>query len=67
MSLGVVNRTEVMEEYLYNKPGQNWNIGKSDRDGFSTITNPASGKVLTANSKDRLTIEGITIKIVFNK
>ena len=57
MSLHVVNRTEVIEEY--NKPGQNWNMVKADREGYSTITNPASRKVLTANSKNKLTIEGI--------
>ena len=63
MSLNIVNRKEIIEEYLDNTPRQNWNIGKADREGYFTITNPASGKVLTANSKDRLTIEGITTKL----
>ena len=66
MVLGIVNDTTyvtgttVMEENLGINVGQKWTIGqKLDNDGYFNITNPASGKLLTAKSKDKLTIEGM--------
>ena len=69
MVLGVLNDTtyvtgtRVMEENLGINVGQKWTIGqKFDNDDYFNITNPASGKVLTAKSTDELTIEGMFLR-----
>ena len=50
---------EVIEEIFENSTGQIWKIGEPDIYGYFVITNPASGKLLTAKSKDILVIEGM--------
>ena len=65
--LGVVNDDDtifgtqvfMMQKLNDDNDGQKWKVGKKDGDGYFTITNPASKKVLTANSKDGLTITGM--------
>ena len=53
---------ENLKKYWIDDPwitkGQ-WKIGRADDKGYFTITKYASGKVLSAKSKHRLTIEGM--------
>ena len=50
---------EVTEETMvpFNS-NQMWSKGAPNKDGYFTLTNKDSGKVLTANSASGLTIEG---------
>ena len=49
----------IMEEMVKNSAGQLWKIGDANSSGYFNITNPSSGKVLTAVATDKLTIEGM--------
>ena len=54
-------------EDLDANPGQEWQTGVPDDDGYFTITHVASGLLLNAKSKDQLTLEGkILISRVVN-
>ena len=58
---------EVVEEIFDNSSGQIWKIGEPDNYGYFVITNPASGKLLTAKSQDTLVIEGMPSFHMFTK
>ena len=57
--LGVVDG-EV--ELVQDNRGQSWEKGEANQQGYFTLTNPASQKVLTADSEGLLTIEGKDLK-----
>jgi len=50
----------IMEEMVKNSAGQLWKIGDANSSGYFNITNPSSGKVLTAVATDKLTIEDLS-------
>jgi len=57
----MVTGTKVtIEEMVNNSAGQLWKIGDVNGSGYFNITNPASGKVLTAVTADKLTIEDLS-------
>ena len=57
----------VLEEKLSttNNTEQKWKREMADKRGYFYLTNSAIEKVLTAKSKDKLTIEGMSLLIFF--
>ena len=58
---------EVSEEKLTKNgdKGQAWEKRLADKDGFFTLTNYFSGKILTANSDNKLEIKGMHAYYVY--
>ena len=54
-----VQVVELDSEYLEGTDTQKWTKSEKDEDGFFTLTNPQYGKLLTANKRKRLTLEGM--------
>ena len=50
--------TKVVEETFGKNPGLKWKRGTSDNEGYFTLKNIATGKLLTAQSKGGFRIEG---------
>ena len=56
--LGVAEKTVVEEILIENNSGQIWDIGIPSKDGYFTLTNTLSKKVLTASSVFKLELKG---------
>ena len=50
---------ELDSEYVEGTDSQKWTKSDKDEDGFFTLTNPHYGKLLTANKRYELTLEGM--------
>ena len=60
--LGIIDDAVIVEKLAQNNPGQMWEItneGVANNDGYFTLTNSASRKVLTAVSAKNLEMKGI--------
>ena len=57
--LGVADEKTIVEEpLLENNSGQIWDIGTPSKDGYFTLTNTLSNKLLTASSTFKLELKG---------
>ena len=58
LALGVFENTAVEETLIENNSGQIWDIGNPSKDGYFTLTNTLSNKLLTASSVFKLELKG---------
>ena len=56
--LGVDEKIVVEETLIENNSGQIWDIGTPSKDGYFTLTNTLSNKLLTASSAFKLELKG---------
>ena len=56
--LGVDEKTAEEEILLENNSGQIWDIGTPSKDGYFTLTNTLTNKLLTASSAFKLELKG---------
>ena len=57
--LGITHDGRVIEEdFVEDKPGQLWKRGKSNADGYFSLENSDTPKVITAISPSRLEVKG---------
>ena len=55
--LGTLNDDKVKEQKLSSSPQQLWRKGEGDNEGFFTLINSASNKILTAKSDNSLHVK----------
>ena len=58
LAQGVFENTVVEETLIENNSGQIWDIGNPSKDGYFTLTNTLSNKLLTASSVFKLELKG---------
>ena len=59
MTLGIKDNGEVKEEkFVKDKPGQSWKRGESNNEGYFTLNNSESAKVMTAISENKIKLKG---------
>ena len=64
-SEGDIQVVELDSENKKDKDSQKWTKSDIDDNKYFTLTNPRSGKLLTAKEQDKLTLEGtVVIKIL---